>query len=141
MLQDIVSGMTVVTSLVPASRTAGAANGTAVGLTNYGSAAVVFSVGALGGGTATPTIEESDDGSTGWAAIPAGRLNGTLAAVGDGEELVIGLTDITGITKKFVRPVITVAGGSGTLCSAYVVRSNPAHAPASDANVGSIYIS
>ena len=141
MLKDIVSNMLVETSLAPASRTAGAANGTAINLENYGSAAVVFSCGALGGGTATPTIEESANGSTGWTAIAAGRLNGTLAAVGANEELVIGLTDVAGITKSFSRPVITVAGGTGTLCAAYVVKGNPRHAPASASNVGSIYIS
>lgn len=141
MLIDGKSNITVAVSLVPASRTAGAANGTAVNLRNYHGATVVFSTGALGGGTATPTIEESADGSTNWTAIPAERLNGTLAAVADSSVLVIGLTDIGGITKKYVRPVITVAGGSGTLCAAYVIRSEPQHAPASTSNVGAILIS
>jgi len=138
---DIKSDITVALSLPPASRTAGAANGTAVNLRNYHAAAVVFTVGALGGGTATPSIEESADGSTGWAAIAAGRLSGTLAAISADSVLVIGLTDIAGITKSFVRPVITVAGGSGTLCSASVIRGEPQHGPASTSNVGSILIS
>lgn len=140
-MQDIKSDVTVAVSLPPASRTAATANGTAVNLRNYHAASVVFSTGSLGGGTATPTIEESADGSTGWTAIAAGRLNGTLAAIAADTVLVIGLTDIAGITKSFVRPVITVAGGSGTLCSAYVIRGEPQHGPASTSNVGSILIS
>ena len=134
MLQDTKSDFTVAVSLVPASRTAATYNGTSVDLTGYHSAAVVFSTGDLASGTATPTIQESSNGTSGWADIAADRLNGTLAAVSANSTLVIGLTDIgnttAGITKKFVRATIVVAGGSGTLCSAYVIRGNAQHNPA-----------
>lgn len=130
MLKDTKSDFTVAVSLAPASRTAATYNGTSVYLAGYNSAAVVFSTGDLASGTATPSIEESSDGSTNWAAISADRLNGTLAAVSANSTLVIGLTNVAGITKKYVRAVIVVAGGSGTLCSAYVIRGEAQHNPA-----------
>lgn len=134
MLFDEISDVHVSTCLAPASRTASTAQGTAVSQGAYQQMTVVFSTGALGGGTATPTIEESANGSTGWAEIAADRLNGTLAAISANSTLVIGLTDIAGVTKQYVRPVITVAGGSGTLCSAYIIRKFPRHAPVGSAS-------
>ena len=91
---------------------------------------VVFSTGDLASGTATPSIQESSNGTSGWADIASDRLNGTLAAISANSVLQIGLTDVGGVTKKFVRATIVVAGGSGTLCSAYVVRSDAQHNPA-----------
>ena len=130
MLKDTKSDFTVAVSLAPASRTAATYNGTSVYLAGYNSGVVVFSTGDLGSGTATPSIEESSDGSTNWAAIASDRSNGTLAAVSANSTLVIGLTNVAGITKKYVRAVITVAGGSGTLCSAYVISGDAQHNPA-----------
>lgn len=134
MLQDTKSDLSIVTSLAPAARTAATYNGTSVGLAGYHSAMVVFTTGDLGSGTATPSIQESSNGTSDWADIAADRLNGTLAAISANSVLQIGLTDIgnttAGITKKFVRATIVVAGGSGTLCSAYVVRGDAQHNPA-----------
>jgi len=53
---------------------------------------------------------------------------------------VIGLTDIGGITKKYVRVYATVAAQNVT-CAAYIIRGNAQHAPASESNVGAILIS
>ena len=181
--------------------------GTAVDLTGYQSATVLFSVGAVGASsTAAPTIEESSNGTTGWAAIDSARLNGTPTTVtttnvqyrilhGDitvapaftvGEtitggsssktatvasipqagmlivtgpsgtftndevltggtskavatmsgnllasyEQTIGLTDVGAITKKFVRPVYTIAGSNAILCAAQIIKGDAVHGPA-----------
>lgn len=142
MLKDLKSGITVKPSLVPLLRSAAAYEGVAVNLRNYHSAAIVFSLGAVAtGGTATFLIQESTNGSTGWATIAAARLNGTLAVMDTADTIqVIGLTDVGGITKKYVRVHCTVAVANVTL-AAYIIRGNAQHAPASDSNVGAILIS
>ena len=181
--------------------------GTAVDLKGYHSATVLFSVGAVGSAsTIAPTIEESSNGTSGWAAISSDRLNGTLTTVTTsnvqyrilhgavtvapafvvGETItggsssktatvasipqagmlivtgpsgtftndevltggtskavatmsgnlaasyiqLIGLTDVTGITKKFIRPVYTIAGSNAILCSAFVIKGDAQHGPA-----------
>ena len=142
MLQDLKSGITVKPSLVPLLRSAAAYEGTAVNLRNYHSATIVLSTGAVAsGGTLTVKMQESSDGSTNWTDIPATRLNGTIAVMSVADDIqVIGLTDIGGITKKYVRVHATV-GVANVTCAAYVVRGNAAHVPASDSNVGAILIS
>ena len=58
----------------------GATNGTGVSLSNNVSAVVVFEAGAVTDGTHTPTVEESNDGTT-WTTVAAEDLHGTLVAV------------------------------------------------------------
>lgn len=142
MLQDLKSGITVKPSLVPLLRSAAAYEGAAVNLRNYHSATVVFSLGAVvSTGTATFKIQESSNGTTNWTDIAAARLNGTIAVMDTADTVqVIGLTDIGGITKKYVRVHCTVANANVT-CAALVIRGNAQHAPASDSNVGAILIS
>jgi hypothetical protein len=181
--------------------------GSAVNLAGYQSATVLFSVGAVGtASTAAPTIEESSNGTTGWAEIDSARLNGTpttvttsnvqyrilhgavtvapafvvgetitggssaktatVASIPQAGMLIvtgpsgtftndevltggtskavatmsgnllasyvqtIGLTDIAAITKKYVRPVYTIAGSNAILCSAQVIKGDAVHGPA-----------
>lgn len=181
--------------------------GTSVDLKGYHSATIVFAVGAVGAAsTIAPTLEESSNGTSGWAEIASDRLNGTLTTVTTsnvqyrilhgaitvapsfvvGETITggsssktatvasipqagmlivtgpsgtftndevltggtskavatmsgnllasyvqtIGLTDIGGITKKFVRPVYTITGTNAILCSAQVIKGDAQHGPA-----------
>jgi hypothetical protein len=142
MLQDLKSGITVKPSLVPLLRAANTYTGVAVNLRNYHSATVILSTGAVvSGGTATFKIQESADGTNDWTDIDAARLNGTIAVMDTADSVqVIGLTDIGGITKKYVR-VHAVVAAQNVTCAAYIVRGNAQHAPASDSNVGAILIS
>lgn len=142
MLQDLKSGITVKPSLVPLLRAANTYTGTAVNLRNYHSATAILSTGAVvSGGSVTFKIQESADGTNDWADVPAARLNGTIAAMSTADDVqVIGITDIGGITKKYVRVFATVAA-QNVACAAYIVRGNAQHAPASDSNVGAILIS
>lgn len=126
----ITGGTSSATATTTAAPAAYGHKGSSAGLAGYNSATVVFSTGAIGADTtATPTIEESTTGTT-WTEVEAARLNGTLAAVSASSTLVIGVTDIGGVTKKFIRPVITIAGSNTVLCSAYVLRGEAVHNPA-----------
>lgn len=139
-MKDLVSNVTVVQSIAPASNGAGAINGTAVPVTGANSVAVVFAFGALGGsGTATVKVQESADGSTNFTDIGSDRLIGTLGAAEANKIQTVGISDVTGLTKAYIRPVITVAGGqAAVLCSALVVKGNLTVVPSGDD--GSIYI-
>lgn len=68
-----------------ALRTNGTVNGTAVdsvGSGNYfRSAMAVVLGGAITDGTHTPGLQDSDDGSTGWADVPTDLVQGTFVAV------------------------------------------------------------
>lgn len=129
-MQDLKSQISPAVSLVPAVRTAGVANGTAVSLADYLSVVVAFAFGDLGGGSVAVKIQESNDGSTDWVDIDASRLNGTLAAATANSVQSVGITDIGGLTKAFVRAVATVTGGTGAGCAATVIRGNPVDGPA-----------
>ena len=135
MLHDSKSNTMVVNSLNPAVQSAGTVNGAAVKISDCLEALVAFQLGALGGGTVALSVEESADGSTGWAAIAADRLNGTLVAGTANSVQTVGLTDLNGLTKQYVRPVVVITGGTGAGVSAVVIKSdlktNPAGTNAS----------
>lgn len=83
--------------------------------------------GTITDGTHTLTIQESDDGSTGWSAIPGGRVYGTPAP---------GLTSASGTTpyewgitpaKRYLSFVLTVTGattGGAYACGFIMVDSH-----------------
>lgn len=139
MLLDLVSDIKVTQLLTPVGRAAGAAEGTALPLNGYGSVAFVFGFGGLTGGTAAIKLQESDDGSTNWTDIEAARLNGTLGAAVANTPQVVGLTEVGALAKAFVRPVVTITGGTALECAVYAIQSNPKVAPVGDD--GSVYIS
>lgn len=103
-------------------------NGAGVDLGGFNSALVVFECGTLTDGVHTPSLEESDDDVT-YTAVAAGDMLGTLAALEDGKVQSVGYIG----AKKFVRPVITVAGGpaTGAAVSAVVIKGHPNQAPVS----------
>jgi hypothetical protein len=121
-------------SLPPAIRTNGAANGTAVDRAANGGmqeCVVLVCTGTLTDGAIAVTVEESDDGSTGWTAVPAAQLQGTLpttAATDDNTVYEIGVRS----TKRYIRVVGTTSGAtSGGSFSAAVVLGAPRFSPVS----------
>jgi len=116
-------------SLAPAARTA-TANGTAIDLAKFGSAAFVVDAGLWTDGTHTFTADESDTGTGAWTTIAAADLDGTFpviaGAADDNAVTVVGLIR----SKRYVRVTSTVAGGpvTGLVSSATVVRSRPKYA-------------
>lgn len=103
-------------SLIPAVITS-SANGKAVDTRGYTSALIVFHLGAhdhtTGNETFTGTVEESADGSTGWAAI-SGATTGALGAVvpdtTSGNVYCINVNLKAGARLRYLRAVATLAG-------------------------------
>lgn len=102
-------------SLVSQARTA-SANGSAVDTAERGGCddvLVVVMTGTITDGTHTISVEESADGSTGWAAIPAARIRGTApvldtAAADDNSVQTYGAET----SLRYVRVVTTVGGAT-----------------------------
>lgn len=116
--------LSVVQSLVPATRTADA-NGSSADLEGHHAAMAVIDVGAYTDGTHTFEVQESDDDST-WSAVADGDLEGTepvVDAAGDANTVhEIGYRG----TAKFIRVVVTATGTtSGADYGASIVRGLP----------------
>jgi hypothetical protein len=113
-MKSQVGRFTVVSSIAPAAKTA-TTNGTGVDLAGKQRAAVVLSVGTITDGTHTPKLQDSDDNST-FADTTA--IDGTFAALATGVQQIVGYLGM----KRYIRPVITVAGATtGGVYAANVV--------------------
>lgn len=102
----------------PTAARASTTNGTGVDLQAYeGVAALVLDSGAGGaGGTLDVTFEESDDNSTGWAAVPAADLNKTDGTTGNFAQVVNAAAQQirsfdTNKRKRYMRETHAVGGG------------------------------
>lgn len=123
-------------SLSPAARTA-TANGVAVDKNIAGGAAdaiVVIATGTITDGTHTISIEDSADGSTGWAAVPAAQLQGTVPVIGaadDDKVFEVGVID----SKQFLRVTSTLSGApvTGGVYGAVIVLGDLRTTPVSHA--------
>lgn len=127
MKRDFESNMDVAPAFVPATVTA-TGTGVAVDLKGYDSAVVEVHIGTVAtGGTITPSLTESADGTT-YTAVGTGDLQGAFAAVAAG---TVGLQKVGYIgTGRYVKPVLTFAGtGAGAIVQSAVVRANPARSP------------
>lgn len=103
----------VVAAIDPQAASAGAINGSAIDRIDYGSCVVQA---ANGEATGTPDsytvdvkLQESADGSTGWADITGAAIDQIDADSGD-ESVDVDLRTC----KKYVRAVVTVAFTGGT---------------------------
>jgi hypothetical protein len=86
-------------------------------------AAVILDAAAAGGGTADYSIQESADGSTGWAAVPVAEITGgafTQVTTG-GASVQIRYIDLTQ-RKAFVRAAATIATGPSVACFGLVAQ-------------------
>lgn len=120
-------------SLAPAARIDGAANGAAVDARQYRVATVVVVTGAMTDGSVAVTVEDSADGSTGWAAVPGARRQGALPTIADsddGKAYEVGV--IVDHARPYLRPVLTTSGATtGGLTSAVVLLGQPNTLPVS----------
>ncbi|MFD5425214.1 hypothetical protein [Streptomyces sp. NPDC127084] len=119
-------------SLSPATRTNGTANGVAVDrMVNGGmqDAVVLVSTGTITDGSHAVTVEDSDDGSTGWTTVAAAQLQGsapTVVAASDDTVFEFGVRS----TRRFLRVVAVTSGATtGGLFSAGVLLGKPRFAP------------
>jgi hypothetical protein len=113
-------------SLAPQARTA-TANGASVDLAGYLSAIVVLLVGTITDGTHTPKLQESNDNAS-WTDVGAGDLEGSFANLASSTQQIVGYKG----QKRFVRPVVTVAGATtGGVYGAAMLRGGAQQEPAS----------
>lgn len=121
-------------TLSPATRTNGTANGVAVDrMVNGGmqDAVLLVTTGTITDGSHAVSIEDSDDGSTGWAAVAAAQLQGsapTVVAADDDVLFEVGVRS----TRRFLRAVAVTSGATtGGLFGAMFLLSSPRFAPVS----------
>lgn len=126
-MKDLKNSQDLATSLAPAALRTTSGNGTGVDLAGFNGAIVAFIVGAITDGTHTPSVEESDASGSGYAAVAAADLIGTLAALAANTNQRVGYKG----TKRYVRAVVTVTGSpsTGGYYSAVVVRGAPQKNP------------
>jgi hypothetical protein len=122
-------------SVSPASRSANAAvNGVAVDrMVNGGmqdAVAVVFT-GTITDGSHAVSIEDSDDGSTGWATVSAAQLQSpapTVTSTDDDTVFEVGIRS----SRRFVRVTVTTSGATtGGLFNAGIALGAPRFTPVS----------
>ncbi len=106
--------------IIAASPVTATANGSSVDVADYeGSVRFILS-SAAGSGTSPTldvTIEDSADGSTGWAAIPGAAFTQVTDAAGATESIAVNLDN----AKRYVRGVDTVTGTTPTFVRAVVM--------------------
>lgn len=138
MLLDLKNDIKVTQLIAPVGRAAGTVNGTALALTDYGSVVIVFGFGGLTGGTAAIKLQESVDGTNNWTDIASSRLTNTLGAAVADTPQIVGLTEVGALAAAYIRPVITITGGTALEACAFAIQSNPKITPVGDD--GSVYI-
>lgn len=121
-------------TLGPAVRTNGTGNGAAVDRAVNGGmqeAVVLVSTGVITDGSHAVTIEDSADGSTGWAAVAAANLQGdlpTVVAANDDTVLEFGVRS----SRRYLRAVVTTTGATtGGIMGVTIALSAPRFAPVS----------
>jgi hypothetical protein len=122
-------------TLSPAARTA-TASGVAVDRVVSGGtqdAVAIVTTGTITDATHAISIEDSADGSTGWAAVPSEQLQGavpTIGAADDDKVYEIGVLN----SKRYLRVTVTVTGAtSGGTLGAVVALGRPRFSPFSHA--------
>lgn len=101
-------------SLTPAARTDGAANGGAVDrMVNGGmqDAVLVVHAGTVTDGSHAITVQESADGSTGWADVDSANVQGalpTLTSADSDSAAEVGVRP----EQRYVRAVATTTGST-----------------------------
>ena len=140
MLQDLKNGIFAIPCVAPGSKAAGTVTGTAISMEKYLAVVFTFQSGAIAG-TALPKIQESADNVT-WTDVETERLNPATALVNltANSAMQVGVTDINKLTKNWLRPVVTVAGGAADL-AVIAVMGHAVNEPAGEAGASSIYIS
>lgn len=131
---SVMDQVVVKQSLSPAIRTNGTANGVAVDRAANGGmqeAVVLVCTGTVTDGSHAITLEESDDGSTGWTAVAAAQLQGSLPtalAANDDTVYEVGVR----ATKRYLRVVGTTSGATtGGAFFASVILGAPRFSPVS----------
>lgn len=124
--KDLYSNFGVTVSVAPAVLTA-TTTGTGVDLAGFESAAVVINTGAIAGsGVFNVTLEESDSSGSGYTAVAASKIQGTLPT-----PLAASTVYKLGYLgdKRYIRPVMTLASGTSIVAGAVVLKGNARSKP------------
>ena len=124
-MRDITQNIGTVLAIAPAVQTA-TVNGAPIDTTNFESAAIVISTGAIvGAGNFTAKIQDSQDG-TNFADVAAqflvGSLPAALAASSTYKQGYLG-------AARYIRAVLTLNSGTSIVAGAVAVLGNPKVAP------------
>jgi hypothetical protein len=124
--RDLYDNIGVVTSIAPAVLTA-TTQGTGVDIAGFESATVVINTGAIAGaGVFNVTLEESDVSGSGYTAVAASKILGTLPTpLAASTVYKLGYLG----SKQFIRPVLTLASGTSIAAGAVVVKSHARNNP------------
>lgn len=119
-------------TLSPALRTDGSANGVAVDRAVNGGmqdAVVIVSTGTITDGSHAITIQDSADGSTGWTAVAADQIQGslpTVVAANDDTVFTFGVL----ASRRYLRVVATTSTSTtGGILGAGILLGSPRYAP------------
>lgn len=119
-------------SLSPAARTDGTANGVAVDRALNGGmqdAVVLISTGTITDGSHAIAIQDSADGSTGWAPVAADQIQGaapTIVAANDDTVFTFGVL----ASRRYLRVVaVTSTSTTGGVFGASILLGSPRYAP------------
>lgn len=101
----------------PASYAAGTELSKVIDTIDFDELMLQLNAGVLGASaTVAVTLEESEDGATGWTAIAGAAINLTQAA-GDGDQAYLGRLNLREINERYVRVSIVIATAACFLSS------------------------
>lgn len=107
---SILSDITTLVNLLPTAALSVTTNGTGVDITQYqGKFAIILDSGAGAGGTTTldVKIQDSADGSTGWADV-SGATFTQVTTVASRQKIGV----LSDICKQYIRAVATIGAGA-----------------------------
>ena len=128
-MKKVFDNIAIAQSLVPAVITS-TTNGSAVDTKGYTDGMVQILAGTIdvssGNETYAFSVEQSDDGSTGWTAVSG--LTNTVTANNQAKE--IRLAELNVALKRYLRVVATLGGTTPSFAGACaIVLGNPLQAP------------
>jgi len=132
-MKKVFDNIAIIPSIQPVTITA-STNGAAVDTQGYNDGMVQILAGdidtASGNETYAFSVEDSLDGSTGWAAV-SGLTNTVIA---DNTQKEIRLAELNVVTKRYIRVVATLGGTTPSfLGCAVVVLGNKNNSPVGNA--------
>lgn len=125
-MRDLYSNIGAVLALAPAVQSA-SIDGIAVDLKGYNAAAFVVNTGAIASaGDFSAKLQESDASGSGYADVVAGFVDSNApATLAASSSYKLGYRG----NKRYVRVVLTKAGGTSIAAGATAVLGEPAKAP------------
>lgn len=124
--KDLYSNFAQTVAVVPAVLTA-TNTSAGIDLAGFESAAVLINTGAIAGaGVFNVTLEESDASGSGFTAVPAAKIQGTLPT-----PLAASTVYKLGYLgdKRYIRTVLTLASGTSIVAGAVVLKGNARSKP------------